>query len=92
MSEFLVEVAGWAGALALLNSYILVSWDRLSAHGRGFQWLNMAGAAGLIVNGAWHQAWPSVGLNVVWVAFGLLAIQRLKPSSAAPGAGSPQAD
>ena len=83
MTELAVEVAGWLGAGALLGAYVLVSSGRLPARGHAFQLLNLAGAAGLVVNGVWHTAWPSVGLNVVWIAVGLAALTRLmRPESA----------
>lgn len=76
MIELAVELAGWLGAGALLGAYVLVSSGYLAARGGGFQLLNVLGAVGLVVNGAWHQAWPSVGLNVVWIAVGLAALGR----------------
>jgi hypothetical protein len=76
--EFAVEFAGWVGAGALLGAFVLVSSGRLAARGLAFQLLNVAGAVGLVVNGAWHAAWPSVGLNVVWVAVGLAALARVR--------------
>ena len=72
-----VELAGWLGAAALLGAYVLVSSGILVPRGRAFQLLNLGGAAGLVINGAWHAAWPSVGLNVVWIAVGLVALTRL---------------
>lgn len=74
----LVEYAGWLGAGALLGAYVLVSSGRLTARGNAFQLLNVAGAVGLVVNGAWHDAWPSVGLNVVWIAVGSAALARAR--------------
>ena len=78
MTQLAVELAGWLGAGALLGAYVLVSSGRLAARGHAFQLLNVAGAAGLIVNGSWHDAWPSVGLNTVWIAVGLAALVRLR--------------
>lgn len=77
MSWELVDVVGWVGAAALLGAYALVSSGRLDGQGVGFQVLNLVGAVGLLVNGAHHGAWPSVGLNSVWFVVGLLALLRL---------------
>jgi hypothetical protein len=77
MTELAVELVGWVGAGALLGAYVLVSSGHLAARGHTFQLLNLAGEAGLIINGAWHDAWPSVGLNAVWIAVGLAALTRL---------------
>jgi hypothetical protein len=82
MTELAVELAGWLGAGALLGAYVLVSSGRLAARGHVFQLINLAGATGLVINGAWHDAWPSVGLNVVWIAVGLAALTRLRRAEA----------
>jgi hypothetical protein len=83
VTQLAVEIAGWLGAGALLGAYVLVSSGRLAARGHAFQLLNVAGAVGLVVNGAWHDAWPSVGLNVVWVGVGLAALVRLRQRTSA---------
>jgi fatty acid desaturase len=75
--SFAIEAAGWVGALLILGSYILVSSGRLTGQSRVYQWMNVVGAAGFVVNTWWHGAMPSVVLNVVWCAVGLLALWRL---------------
>lgn len=83
-----IESAGWMGAGALLAGYVLVSWGRLAAHGWGFQLLNIVGATGLIINGVWHAAWPSVGLNTVWILVGFVALRRMRQPAATACQGS----
>jgi hypothetical protein len=83
MTQLAVEIVGWLGAGALLGAYVLVSSGRMAPRGAPFQLLNLVGATGLVVNGAWHDAWPSVGLNLVWIAVGVVALTRLRrPQSA----------
>ena len=84
MIQLSVELAGWLGRGALLSAYVLVSSGQLGARGHGFQLLNVAGAVGLVVNGAWHHAWPSVGLNVVWMAVGLAALRVRRAAAIDP--------
>ena len=81
MTGLLIDAAGWAGAAALLLAYALVSSGRLTGRSTAFQLLNLAGAAGLLANGVWHGAWPSAGLNAVWLVIGTTALVR-------PGGGS----
>jgi hypothetical protein len=38
--------------------------------------MNIAGAAGFIINCAWNNAWPSVALNVAWLLIGFYALRR----------------
>lgn len=64
------------GAALLLGAYALVSTNRLAGGGVTFQLMNLAGAAGLAANSAVNGAWPSVALNVVWIAVGVAALFR----------------
>ena len=79
--ELLWELAGWAGAAAILGAYLTVSMGWLKP-GRGFQVTNLLGAAAFVVNGAFHQAWPSVATNVAWFLISAIALLRI--SSASP--------
>ncbi len=42
-----------------------------------YQGMNVAGAAGFIVNGWWHGAIPSAVLNVIWMLIGTIASVRI---------------
>ncbi|MEO5866939.1 MAG: hypothetical protein ABIS14_11305 [Sphingomonas sp.] len=81
-----IEGVGWVSAALFLLSYILVSSGRLTGRSAGYQWLNVAGAAGFIVNGSAHQAWPPTVLNVIWLGIGfgtLWRIRRLRSATSA---------
>jgi hypothetical protein len=75
--EIAVEVVGWGGAVLILLAYVLVTVGRLTGQSLAFQWMNLLGAAGFIVNGWWHRALPSTTLNVVWMLFAAVALWRL---------------
>ena len=75
--ELLVEIAGWAGALLILLAYLLLSMGRLTGQSTTYQAMNVAGAAGFIINGWWHGALPSAVLNVIWMMIGTVALIRL---------------
>ncbi|SHN47477.1 CBU_0592 family membrane protein [Cryptosporangium aurantiacum] len=77
MSTLGAEIVGWAGAAALLAGYALLSLGRIPHSGR-YQVLNLAGSAGLALNGVVHQAWPSAVLNLLWVGIGVVALGRLR--------------
>ena len=74
----LVEAAGWIGATLILVAYILLSLGRLDGRSRTFQWMNVVGAAGFIVNSGWHGAIPSAALNLVWLGVGLATLWTLR--------------
>jgi hypothetical protein len=71
-----VAWSGWIAALFILGAYSLLSFGKIQARSKVYQWLNIVGALGFIVNCVWNGAWPSVALNVVWVDIGVYALRR----------------
>ncbi len=73
-----VDVAGWLGAGMLLFAYGLISYGFTGSSGMIYQSLNLAGSVLLIINTAWHGAWPSSALNIVWavIAMGVMIRAR----------------
>jgi hypothetical protein len=69
-----VAFLGWLGAALILGAYMLLSLGKVSSSSGAYQWTNLVGALGLAVNSYWNGAYPSVGLNVVWMAVGAYAI------------------
>jgi hypothetical protein len=49
---------------------------RLQSRSAIYQWMNIVGAAGFIINSGWNGAWPSAWLNIVWLAIGIYGISR----------------
>lgn len=75
--EIAIEAVGWAAALLILAAYALLSAGKLAATDRSYQWMNVVGAAGFIVNSGWNGAFPSAALNIVWAGIGLAALWRI---------------
>jgi hypothetical protein len=59
-------IVGWAGAALILLAYCLVTTKKLSSVSKEFQWLNLFGAVGVVINSSVHRAFPAVGLNAAW--------------------------
>ena len=72
-----VEVAGWIGAALILAAYLMLSMGKLTGQSPTYQWMNIVGAAGFVVNGWWIGALPSAALNVVWMGIGGFALWRI---------------
>jgi hypothetical protein len=70
----LVQVIGWFGALLLIISYLLISFDLLLASNPRFQILNILGALLLGYSSIMLGAWFSLGLNIFWIAIALVAL------------------
>jgi hypothetical protein len=83
--ELLWEIAGWSGAVLILSAYLSVSMGWLKA-GKRFQVANLIGACAFIINGAVHQAWPSVVTNVAWCLISAIAILRMHATRESPAA------
>ena len=77
------EVIGWVGAVLVLVAY----WD-VTSHGTSLHYhvMNLAGAAGLLVNALYHRALPSSAVNVVWAFIAIWGMRR-SPSRGTPATG-----
>lgn len=73
----LIEAAGWIGASLILGAYILLSAGKMQGNSPAYQWMNVIGAAGFILNSGYHGAIPSVAINVLWIAIGGFALWRI---------------
>jgi hypothetical protein len=51
--------------------------ERLSGQSVLYQWMNLAGALGIAINGWWHHALPSTTLNIIWLLIGAYALWRI---------------
>lgn len=69
-----IDVLGWIGATLVVGAYGLLTARRLSGSGTPYQAANLVGAAFLLLNGAYHGAWPSAGLNTVWCGIGIVGL------------------
>ena len=76
-----IEIAGWTGTVLVLGSYALISSDKLHARSALYQGMNLVGAVGLALNSGWNGAWPSAGLNVVWLGIAIAAMRRNRRST-----------
>lgn len=74
----LIEIAGWSGAILILAAYVLLTLGRIQAQSVAYQAMNVAGAAGFIVNGWANGALPSAALNVIWMGIGVYALWRIR--------------
>ncbi|WP_260582029.1 CBU_0592 family membrane protein [Sphingopyxis sp. PET50] len=69
-----IEAIGWTAAALILAAYILLSLGKLEARGYVYQWMNVIGAGGFVVNSGYNGALPSAVLNIIWAAMGLFTL------------------
>ena len=82
--HYFVEIVGWLGAALILAAYALLSMGKLHGRSAIYQWMNVVGSFGFVVNSGSNGAYPSAALNVVWMGIGLyvLLIARKKDDAA----------
>mgnify|MGYP001025342956 CR=1 FL=1 len=76
--RILIEIIGWIAAVTILASYLLLSTGRLTGRSPAYQWMNVLGAAGFVVNSGYNGAIPSAALNVVWAGIGVFALVAMR--------------
>ena len=69
-----VEIVGWVGAALILVAYGLLSAGKLTGSSPVYQWMNIVGAAGFVINSGINGAFPSAALNVIWVGIGVYVL------------------
>ncbi len=79
--NYFIEIVGWTGAALILAAYALLSVGRLHAQSPLYQWMNIFGAAGFVVNSGWNGAYPSAALNVIWIGIGTYALLKHRGTS-----------
>lgn len=77
MTDLSADVFGWIGAIALLIAFGFISAGKMTADHGSYQGLNVLGSMGLIVNSTWYGAYPSTGLNIIWIAIAGFTLTRI---------------
>ena len=75
--KLFVDVIGWIGSVEVVLAYMLVSYEKIAAVSRSYQWLNLTGGILLLVNTAYYGAYPSAFINLIWSGVALFAIYRI---------------
>jgi len=78
MTKTEADAIGWAGALLVLVAYGMVSFQRMRPDTARYQVLNAIGSACLIINTAFHRAFPSTVVNVIWIMIAVAAFVRVR--------------
>ena len=75
--KVLIDIIGWVGSLELILAYLLVSYEKIGASTRIYQWLNLTGSILLMINTAYYGAFPSTFVNVIWILIAVAALYRI---------------
>ena len=80
-----VDMIGWACAVAVLVAYALVLRTPAAVTGRPYLALNVVGSAGLAASGASHAAWPSAVLNLLWLGLAVHGVRNRRTGGRGTG-------
>lgn len=77
MVEMTLDVLGWIGTALIVAAYALISANRLDGSSLLYQGMNIVGSVFVGANALYYGAYPSVGINVLWILIGAFALQRI---------------
>jgi len=75
-ADLIVEIIGWAGTVMVVAAFMATTMEWLKPASLLALALNATGSVGILVNSWVHRAWPSVGINAVWIVIALAAFVR----------------
>ncbi len=74
--DLFINIIGWSGAVLYLAAYGLVSAKKTESDSWLYQGLNVIAGTLFIINTLYLGAYPSVGLNIVWVGIAIATLSR----------------
>lgn len=77
MVELSLDVLGWIGTALIVTAYALISANRLNGSSLLYQSMNVVGSVFVGANALYYGAYPSAGINVLWILIGAIALQRI---------------
>jgi cell division protein FtsW (lipid II flippase) len=77
MQYIILQVMGWSGTILIILAYFLVSFKKISAGSKAYQYFNFFGAVGVGANVLYHQAWPAVAMEAVWAVIAIAALVNI---------------
>jgi len=74
--DVLIEIMGWIGSVLIVGSYALNITGRLEATHKLYVLANILGGLFFVVNTYFHQAYPSMFVNIVWVIIAIVMLNK----------------
>lgn len=75
-TELLIEIIGWIASFLIVGSYALNITGKLNAKSPFYVWANVIGGLFFVVNTYYHQAYPSMMVNIFWVIIAFIMIAK----------------
>ncbi len=79
--NILIEMMGWIASVLIVGSYALNITGKLPASSKTYVLANIIGGVFFVVNTYFHQAYPSMFVNVIWVIIAIYMISKKKKNN-----------
>ena len=79
--NILIEMMGWIASVLIVGSYALNITGKLSASSKIYVLANIIGGIFFVVNTYYHNAYPSMFVNVIWVIIAIYMISKKKKNN-----------
>jgi hypothetical protein len=76
--NMIIESMGWIASVLIVGSYALNITGKLEAENKWYVWANIIGGLFFVVNTYFHQAYPSMMVNIIWVVIAIAMIIKQK--------------
>jgi len=76
--SILIEVLGWIASVLIVGSYALNISGKLAANSKIYVIANIIGGLFFALNTYYHQAYPSMLVNIIWVIIALVMLSKKK--------------
>jgi hypothetical protein len=76
--NILIESLGWIASVLIVGSYALNITGRLQAESKWYILANIIGGFFFVINTYFHQAYPSMVVNFIWVIIAIVMITKKK--------------
>jgi hypothetical protein len=73
-----IEILGWMASVLIVGSYALNITGKLHTDSKVYVWANIFGGLFFVINTYFHQAYPSMVVNIVWVIIAIVMIVKKK--------------
>jgi hypothetical protein len=74
--NILIECLGWIASVLIVGSYALNITGRLQAESKWYILANIIGGFFFVINTYFHQAYPSMVVNFIWVIIAIVMIAK----------------
>ncbi len=76
--NLLIESLGWIASVLIVGSYALNITGKVSTESKWYVWANIIGGLFFVINTYFHQAYPSMVVNTIWVFIAIIMIVKRK--------------